>query len=127
MGTPVIYASSSTALAVCELIVHKGLVPYDHVVVQFDLPESLLVEDVDAHTVSSAWPYDSSISATKDFGTEWVKSLRTPVLKVPSAVIRPEHNYLLNPSHPDYPQITYKILENTLDARLHNLAKLIRP
>jgi RES domain-containing protein len=34
-------------------------------------------------------------------GEEWIKSQRTPILKVPSAIIPVEFNYILNPEHPD--------------------------
>ncbi len=34
-------------------------------------------------------------------GSEWVRGGQTAVLVVPSAVIPQEHNYLINPAHPD--------------------------
>ena len=34
-------------------------------------------------------------------GDEWVKSGRSAVLEVPSAVIETDSNYLLNPQHSD--------------------------
>ena len=34
------------------------------------------------------------------FGQTWLQEQRSPILRVPSAVIPWEHNYLLNPRHP---------------------------
>ena len=38
-------------------------------------------------------------------GTEWARKRTGAVLSVPSAVIPPESNYLLNPLHPDFKRI----------------------
>jgi hypothetical protein len=34
-------------------------------------------------------------------GEEWITGQRTPILKVPSAIIPVEFNYIFNPEHPD--------------------------
>jgi RES domain-containing protein len=64
------------------------------------------------------WPDgDPTIAASR--GTEWAKSLRTPVLQVPAAAIRGEHNYILNPAHPDFVKIVFRILsKDPVDNRL---------
>lgn len=38
-------------------------------------------------------------------GTDWLRQSRSSVLLVPSAVMPAEHNYLLNPLHPDFRRI----------------------
>jgi RES domain-containing protein len=37
----------------------------------------------------------------KNLGDAWVREERSLVLKVPSAVVPSEYNYLINPNHPD--------------------------
>jgi RES domain-containing protein len=50
--------------------------------------------------------------------------MRSAVLQVPSAVIRTESNFILNPRHPDYPAILFHVPDvNALDERLHNLPR----
>lgn len=44
-------------------------------------------------------------------GYEWLKTGRTAMLSVPSAVIPVERNFLLNPAHPDLAQIQIHQLE----------------
>ena len=39
-------------------------------------------------------------------GDSWATSRRSAVLRVPSAVIETEYNYLLNPAHPDFARIS---------------------
>jgi RES domain-containing protein len=36
----------------------------------------------------------------EDYGDVWLREQRTPVLKVPSAIIPESSNLLLNPNHP---------------------------
>ena len=42
---------------------------------------------------------------TQQFGSEWVKSRRSVVIRVPSAVVSGEFNYLLNPAHPQFAKV----------------------
>ncbi len=52
-------------------------------------------------------------------GDEWVRSQRSAVLEIPSAVVERESNYLLNPAHPDFSSIVIGEAETfTFDERL---------
>ena len=42
---------------------------------------------------------------TQMLGDFWIDNGETAVLEVASAVVKGEHNYLLNPTHPDFPRI----------------------
>ena len=44
----------------------------------------------------------TEVSATARIGDAWIGSGNSPVLRVPSAVVRDEWNYLLNPAHPAF-------------------------
>lgn len=37
----------------------------------------------------------------RELGDEWLDGAESAVLRVPSAVIPQEHNFLLNPAHPE--------------------------
>jgi len=45
--------------------------------------------------------------STREFGSRWVAAARSVVLRVPSAVVDGEFNYLLNPRHPDFAQLEF--------------------
>ena len=39
-------------------------------------------------------------------GTAWLQSLGAPLLKLPSAIVPVEHNFMLNPLHLDARRLT---------------------
>ena len=43
--------------------------------------------------------------ASQDLGDWWIESRESAVLEVASVVVPNEHNYLLNPSHPEFAKI----------------------
>jgi RES domain-containing protein len=54
-----------------------------------------------------------------EYGTKWANALRTALLKAPSAVIRGESNYLLNPLHPDFGAMRFGVsATERIDPRL---------
>ena len=110
-GWPVVYAASNPALAVLEVRVHLDLppelLPDDYVLVTIDLGD-LSVEDL------AQMP-----AAPRMFGDTWLQEQRTPVLRVPSAIVPESPNLLLNPAHPEAP--TARILDTRrfmFDSRL---------
>jgi RES domain-containing protein len=48
------------------------------------------------------YPY---ASPTQRFGSAWARNQRSVALRVPSAVVPGEFNYLLNPAHPDFSRL----------------------
>ena len=44
-------------------------------------------------------------------GSAWYRSNETLLLKVPSAVVPTEHNYVINARHPDFAQVQIKTRE----------------
>jgi RES domain-containing protein len=66
-------------------------------------------------------------NATRTLGDEWVKSLRSAVLLVPS-VVTGERNVLMNPEHPDFHRFRFFDPEPfTFDLRLLSRPKLAAP
>jgi RES domain-containing protein len=52
-------------------------------------------------------------------GDAWLKKSESVVLQVPSAIIPEEHNYLINPQHPDFSGIKVLAVEKfSFDERL---------
>lgn len=51
------------------------------------------------------WYEAAKYHITQAVGDEWLKAGKEAVLQVPSAIIRSESNYLLNPGHPDFAKI----------------------
>lgn len=91
-GQPMVYAASDAALAVLEVRVH------------LDLPPDLLPDDFTLLTIDLRdLPTEAVAELPADpagFGDSWLREQRTPVLRVPSAIIPESTNVLFNPDHP---------------------------
>jgi RES domain-containing protein len=105
-GTAVVYSADSAALAALEMLVHlrvaKMLSYYVIVEIAFD---SALVDEVDRKPIPADWRADPAPEELRLFGDRWIRAERSAVLKVPSALIESEHNFLLNPAHRDFGRI----------------------
>ncbi len=105
-GLPAVYTSESIALAVLESLVHmdpRHLAP--HVVIPADLPEDIPSDKIDPAQLPANWHRTPAPASLRDLGTNWLNSKRTAVLKVPSAIVSDESNYILNPLHPDFAKV----------------------
>ena len=125
VGTAVVYTSSSLALAALESLVHLGVrsTPKPHVAIPADIPENLAIAQVDPDKLPSTWRDEPPPPAIATIGGQWVLDSKSAVLRVPSAVIDEEWNYLLNPEHPDFAQISIgQPKPFRFDARLFRLA-----
>ena len=108
-NTPVVYASASLSLAVLEYLVHvdRDLAPSDLVSIAATIPISLLVETVEIGQLPKGWQAPSDQEPLQRLGSEWVRAQTSAVLRVPSALIPVEFNYLLNPAHSDFGRIVW--------------------
>ncbi|WP_321801985.1 RES family NAD+ phosphorylase [Burkholderia sp. BCC1988] len=105
-GRPVIYAASTFAGAMLEVLVHAriGKVPKTHGWVEATVPDDVSVERHTAETLPRGWGA-AALQAARQFGDEWMAESRTALLIVPSVVVRAEFNVLVNLAHPDTARI----------------------
>ena len=105
-GTRVVYVSESLALAALEVLVHlqasSVLSAYSAVKVSFD---DSLATAVDLSTLPANWRNSPPPAELQAIGDEWVAKGASAVLKVPSAVIDTERNFLINPIHEEFNRI----------------------
>ncbi len=106
-GVAVVYTAGSAALAMAEYLVHlePRQAPRDLVLIAADVPQRLKVSALDHASLPSRWRRYPPPEALADLGSEWVRDCKTAVLRIPSAVVPQEFNYLLNPAHPDFRKI----------------------
>ena len=100
ISIPCVYTSESIALAVLEFTVNVdiNLLPDSLSIVTVQIPYKGIME-FGIKDLPDNWREIPAPIETKDFGSDLVKSLSYPVLKIPSVVIPDEHNYILNPLH----------------------------
>ena len=66
------------------------------------IPASVRVETLSIDRLPANWFSAAPPTQLHAFGGGWLESGETAVLKVPSAIVTEEWNYLLNPLHPDF-------------------------
>jgi RES domain-containing protein len=96
-GVRVVYAAEHISLAALETLIHTSqkALP-SKAITEIHIPDELPVE-------SSEW---MELGQSQVFGSDWVRSGRAAVLRVPSiAVNQMESNFLLNPEHRDFDRI----------------------
>ena len=101
-GRAVVYASESISLAVLEQLVHVE----DPSVLDAFVVVSATLEESSIEILSSSLPDDwrayPAPPPLKEIGDAWLSEGRSLALKVPSVTVRGQHNYLINPLHPDF-------------------------
>lgn len=102
VGINIVYATEHISLSVLEILVHMRSFrePFDYRLVTIEIPEAEnLLTTLDTGKLKTNWKDD--IAYTQFIGDEFLKAKQSLALKVPSAIIEPEYNLLLNPLHPD--------------------------
>ncbi len=104
-GQNVIYTGSSRSLSTLELVVHRNaIVPtflYKVMVISI-ADEDRLIKQVRLSELPLDWRLLNAYSKLQRMGSEWYHRQETLMLKVPSAVVSQEYNYVINTEHPDF-------------------------
>jgi RES domain-containing protein len=107
-GYRVVYVCQTISLATLELLVRvpRARLLSGFVVVSCSFPEAL-VDDVDPNRLPKQWRDYPAPPELQQIGNEWVISRESAVLRVPSAIVPEEHNFLLNPEHEHFGSIDF--------------------
>lgn len=102
-GYRAVYLGGSLALASVELLVHlrapDALREYRKLPVR--IPEELIL-GLEVRDLPPEWAAPTLHARTQAVGDRWLESEESAVLRVPSAVVPGEVNYVANPNHPDF-------------------------
>ncbi len=103
--TYVVYTAESRALALLEAVVHIGKVPAEgFCIATIDIPDNS-IEIFQAEKLPGDWQTNPPPNYLKAIGDYFIKSKKYLALAIPSAIMMEEHNYLLNPMHPDFKKV----------------------
>lgn len=107
-GTEIVYAAESRALAMAEVVVHLSLetLPNDFVMAEIEIPKSIKVISLDFEDLPYGWNSFPHLLDTQKIGDKFISQQQSCVLKVPSAVVPGDCNYLINPHHSDFSLIS---------------------
>lgn len=105
-GIPVVYVAGSASLAILEMLVHLQSQDLLKRYVMFETSfDDALVKKIDAARLPKAWRQSPPTEQVQQVGDAWVADGNTAILRVPSAIVPTEWNYLLNPAHADFGKI----------------------
>jgi RES domain-containing protein len=122
-GDALVYTSETQALACLETVVHlnAGGLPLNRYLVSVTIPASVWAK-ARTETPGSlpvGWDADPSGRVSIQFGSAWIRSASSVLLRVPSVIVPDEYNLLINPRHPDSGAIiASKIRKFLYDPRL---------
>jgi RES domain-containing protein len=119
-GLPVVYLAASPPGALIEVLVHLELeddeLPPAFKLLRVTVPSKLHIAQLPLPS-GDEWKTDETL--TRALGDAWLKSRRSALARVPSAILPETFNYLLNPLHPDAARITIAEVKSALlDPRL---------
>jgi RES domain-containing protein len=120
-GYRIVYCATTPAAALLEVLVHTEVdaadIPVSMRYLQINVPDSLAPERADMEALGQGWNEDEDI--TRWYGDAWLRSRRSALLEVPSAIVPETWNVLINPLHPDSAAIRLvKVHEQSVDSRL---------
>ncbi len=101
-----IYTSESRALALLEYTANVNIedIPRALSVTTFEIPEEHIFQ-IETAKLPGNWLSSPAPSSTKSLGSSLLTESGYLIVKIPSAIMVDEFNYLLNPAHPDYEKI----------------------
>lgn len=106
-GTELIYTSKSRALAMAEVLVHLSLqnLPDNYYMLTIYIPDSIPMMNISIDQLPSGWNSFPFIRKTQNLCDALVQQNECGIIKVPSAVVKGDFNYLINPAYRDFDQI----------------------
>ena len=118
-GVRLLYTSQFISLCILESLVHlkTQYIPLSQYLLTIEVPDEKEISEISYTKIKKEWRVQ--LDYTQWIGDQFIRNNQNLVLKVPSAIVPRENNFLLNPLHPDFKKvkiITAELLE--LDKRL---------
>ena len=117
-GRPALYTGQSIALCVAEIAVHipLGILPKDYRLVHIEIPD---VEFFEPKRLPKDWNIFPHPNSAQKIGDKFLKENKFLLMKIPSAAVQGEFNYIINPLHINFSEVRIKKIEKfTFDDRL---------
>ena len=104
-GVAALYASEHISLSVLEIRVNNRFTDFaiDLNLLHLAFADTLSIKEVKSNKLKTDWIND--FDYTRFMGDQFIQAGTHAILKVPSAVIKEEHNFIMNPLHADFKKI----------------------
>ncbi len=111
-GVRLLYTSQFISLCILESMVHlkRKEIPLTQYLLHIELPDSKEIAEISHKKIKKNWHRE--FEYTQWIGDQFIQNNHALVLKVPSAIVQEENNFLLNPLHADFKKI--KIISSEL-------------
>lgn len=122
----VVYAAESIPLAFLENMIRRKGIGFNHDfrTMIIEVPDRLGVIEVKPSDLEPGWRDFKNYSKCQHIGNAWYDKGETPILKVPSAVLPDNSNYVLNTTHADYIKIALLgVTDLVPDLRIEEILK----
>lgn len=119
-GLPVLYTAENISLAVLEIVVNadRHFIPPTYQLIKLFVPDTVECSFISKDKLKQQWKDDFEYSQW--MGTAFIRQNKHLILKVPSAVVDEEYNYLFNPLHNDFKKLKITAISSfKFDNRLH--------
>ncbi len=119
VGLAALYTSEYISLTILEILVRASIAasPEAYMLLSIDIPEDG-IRPIEHKKLKRNWQQD--VEYTQDIGNNFLRETQSLCIKVPSAIVPQENNFLINPLHADFKKV--KIISSellALDKRLH--------
>jgi RES domain-containing protein len=127
-GHEIIYTSASMSLCLLEVfkIQPLDLLPLNTCGAKLFVPDDS-IEIFDSKILFSGWNHPAQYpTVIQQFGDKWLTEKRSLILKVPSAVVPCEYNFIINPLHPQINEVKVKeifdleVIDGYLEMKIDN-------
>lgn len=107
-GKPLVYCSTSIALATLETVVYLGTgsMPFNRFLVRIDIPDAVWAARSFLEPLPGGWDAVPASLSSRTAGDAWAAARSSALLLVPSVIVPEEFNVLINPLHADAASIT---------------------
>jgi RES domain-containing protein len=102
IGIPMLYLAGSISLAWLEMLVHlqHNDKSTDFALLHISIPTDAEIQELQIDKLKHDWQSDAGY--TQFIGDAFIRSKQKMVMRVPSAIVEEEANYLVNPLHPAF-------------------------
>jgi len=113
-GVAMVYTSESRALCTAEIAVHipLGIMPKDFKLITVEIPDSIKIFELSVNDLPKDWNSIPHSGKTQELGDKFIRENKHVVMKVPSAVVQDDFNYLINSNHKDAKNVKIIKLES---------------
>ena len=108
-GIRMLYTSASRALCTVEIAANLplGMLPPEYHLITLEFPDKTIME-LPRKDYPEAWGSFPHQDATQQIGNAFIEGAKHMTLKVESALVQDEYNFLINPAHKDFRYVKIK-------------------